>query len=142
MGEQRGEELDLPGPPEGLVTYPTNRVRALMDGPDTTTAAYEELVQAGFEGSDIFVLCGPQGAERLDVTGRHHGLAGRLYRWIEHLGDEHQELVAASEHLSAGGLVILVPADDDSKNDAARILKSHGGHRLVHFGKGHWESLG
>lgn len=142
MGEQRGEELDLPGPPEGLVTYPTNRVRALMDDPDATTAAFEELVQAGFEGDDIVVLCGPGGAKRLDVSGRHHGLAGRLYRWIERLGDEHEELLAAGEHLEGGGLVMLVPADDDSKDDAARILKSHGGHRLVHFGKGHWESLG
>jgi hypothetical protein len=26
------------------------------------------------------VLCGPKGAERLDVSGRHHGLRGRIYR--------------------------------------------------------------
>jgi hypothetical protein len=142
MGEPREEEIDLPDPPEGLVTYPTNRVRALMDDPDEVAAAIEDLVQAGFEGGGIFVLAGPQGAKRLDATGRHHGLRGRLYRFIEHLGDEHEELMAASEHLTAGGLVILVPADDEKKDVAARTLKAHGGHRMIHFGKGHWESLG
>jgi hypothetical protein len=35
-----------------------------------------------------------------------------------------------------------VPADEGNKDLAARILKGHGGHQLVHFGKGHWESLG
>jgi hypothetical protein len=36
----------------------------------------------------------------------------------------------------------MVPADEGNKDLAARILKGHGGDRLVHFGKGHWESLG
>jgi hypothetical protein len=142
VDEQRDEELHFPDPPEGLLSYPTNRVGAQMDDPDEVAAAIEELVQAGFERSDMYVLAGPEGAERLDVTGRHHGLRGRLYRFIEHLGDEHEALVDAAEHLSAGGLLIMVPADDDNRDAAARILKSHGGHRVLHFGKAHWESLG
>lgn len=113
-----------------------------MSYADEVTAAIGDLVQAGFDGSGIYVLAGPKGAERLEATGRHHGLLGRLYRFIEHLGDEHEELIAASEHLNAWGLVLLVPADDENKEAAARILKGHGGHRVVHFGKGHWESLG
>ena len=76
------------------------------------------------------------------MTGRHHGLRGRIYRAIEHLGDEYEQLVAAADHLKAGGLLIMVPADDAKKGLAARILTGHGGDRLVHFGKGHWESLG
>jgi hypothetical protein len=142
VSEQRDEEGRFPDPPEGLLTYPTNRVGAQMDDPDGVAAAIEDLVQAGFEHSDIFVLAGPQGAERLDVTGRHHGLRGRMYRFVEHLGDEHEQLLAAAEHLKAGGLLIMVPADDDNKDTAARILKAHGGHQVLHFGKAHWESLG
>jgi hypothetical protein len=142
VSEQKGEEVNFPHPPEGLVTYPTDRVRALMNDPDEVAAAIEDLVQAGFERNDIFVLAGPSGAERLDVSGRHHGLRGRIYRFIEHLGDEFEQLEIAAEHMRTGGLLILVPADDDDKVGAARILKEHGGDRLVHFGKGHWESLG
>ena len=142
MSDQSDGDVHFPDPPEGLITYPTNRVRALMDDPDQVVAAVEDLVQAGFERNDIFVLAGPQGAERLDVTGRHHGLRGRIYRFIEHLGDEYEQLVVAAEHMKAGGLLVMVPADDDNKDAAARILKARGGERLIHFGKGHWEPLG
>ena len=142
MSVQKDEEVRLPDPPEGLLTTPRNRVVAHLDDPDEVAAAIEDLVQAGFERSDVFVLAGPQGAERLDVTGRHHGLTGRLYRFIEHVGDEHEELLAAGQHLRVGGLLIMVPADDDNKGAAARILKAHGGHRVLHFGRSHWESLG
>jgi hypothetical protein len=127
---------------EGLLTVPTNRVSAQMDDPDEVAAAIRDFVEAGIEQSDIVVLAGVDGAERLDVTGRHHGLRGRVYRFVEHLGDEYCELMAAGEHLNGGGLLMLVPADDGHKEAAARILKAHGGHRLVHFGKGHWEPLG
>lgn len=142
MSEQRDDEVRYPDRPERLVTYPTNRVRALMDDPDQVATTVEDLVQAGFERTDIFVLAGPSGADRLDVTGRHHGLRGRIHRFVEHLGDEYEQLVVAAEHLKAGGLLIMVPADEANKARAARILKGHGGDRLVHFGKGHWESLG
>jgi hypothetical protein len=142
VSEQRDEEVGFPEPPEGLLTYPTNRVGALMDDPDGVAAAIEDLVQAGFERSEMFVLAGPQGAERLDVTGRHHGLLGRIHRFIGQLGDEHEQLMAAAEHLRAGGFSILVPADDDSKDEVALILKAHGGHDVIHFGEHHWESLG
>jgi hypothetical protein len=135
-------EIDRPAPPERLLTYPTNRVRALMDDAGEVAAAREDLRQAGFEDGGIFVLAGPEGAERLDVTGRHHGLRGRLYRFIQRLGDEREELIAVSEHLTAGGLVIYAPAGEEKKGAAARILKRHGGHRLVHFGKCRWASLG
>lgn len=142
MTEQSAEEVDLPDPPDGLLTYPANRVRALMDGPDEVAAAMEDLLQAGFERDGIFVLCGARGAEQLDVTGRHHGLRGRLYRFVERLGDEHEQLAAASEHLTAGGLYISVRSDDDQQSEAARIIKAHGGHDVIHYGKAHWESLG
>ena len=117
-------------------------VVALLDGPDEAHAALEELVGAGFARDRISVLCGPKGAERLDVSGRHHGLRGRIYRLIEWIGDERELLVRSGDHLAAGGLLIIVPVDDDQKSSAARILGAHGGHGMAHFGKGHWESLG
>ena len=142
MTEQRDEEFQLPEPPEGLLKYPANRVRALMDDPDEVVAAIDDLVQAGFDRKGIFGLAGPEGAERIDLTGRHHGLRGRLYRFMAHLGGEYEYLRAASEHLAGGGLYISVPADDEKKAVAAQILKTNGGHDVIHYGKGHFESLG
>lgn len=136
------EQLDFPEPPEGLLTAPENRVVGQMDDPRAVAAAIDELARAGFESDATWVLCGPEGARRLDVSGRDHGLKGRIYRIVERIGDERQFLLQMEDHLSSGGLVVSVPADDDDKATAARILGGHGAHDMVHFGTGHWEPIG
>ena len=142
MEGRNDEEFAFPEPPERLLTAPVDSVVALLDGPDEAEAALEELVAAGFDRERIFVLCGPKGAERLDVSGRHHGLRGRVHRLIEWIGDERELLVRSRDHLATGGLVITVPADHRDMSTAARILGAHGGHGMAHFGKRHWEPLG
>jgi hypothetical protein len=37
---------------------------------------------------------------------------------------------------------VSVPADEEAKPAAARILGDHSGHEMTHFGKGHWEPVG
>ena len=129
-------------PPEGLLTAPDNRVLAHFDGPDAAIQAVEDLVGVGFSSDEIFVLCGPEGASRLDVTGVHHGLRGRAYRILEWAGDERDLLLRSGDHLGAGGLVLTVPVEETTKAEAARILARHGGREITHFGRGHWERLG
>jgi hypothetical protein len=136
------EGFEFPEPPDGLLKPSANSVIAFLDEPDQAHAAVQDLVAQGFDGESIYVLCGPKGAERLDVSGRHHGLRGRVYRLLEWLGDERVGLLQARDHLAAGGLVISVPADEGQKSTAARILGNHGGHDMAHFGRGHWEPLG
>jgi hypothetical protein len=136
------EEFEFPEPPDGLLKPSANSVIAFLDEPDQAEAAVRDLVAQGFDGGGIWVLCGPKGAERLDVSGRHHGLRGRVYRLLEWLGDEKGGLLRARDHLVAGGLVISVPADEGQRSTAARILGSHGGHDMAHFGRDHWEPLG
>jgi hypothetical protein len=140
--ERGDEETGFREPPEGLLTAPEGRVLAHMDTPDAVAAAIEELGNAGISSEEVFVLCGPEGAERLDVSGEQHGLRGRTYRILEWAGDERELLHRSADHLAAGGLVVTVPADDAAKAGAARILASHGGREIAPFGKGHWESLG
>ncbi len=142
MGGQSGEQWDFSEPPDGLLTAPENHVLALLDTPDNAAAAIDELASTGFGRDEISVLCGPKGAERLDVSGSDHGLRGRAYRIMEWMGDEREVLLRSGEHLAAGGLVVTVPTDEDTKSTAARILADHGGHEIAHFGKGHWEPLG
>jgi hypothetical protein len=142
VGERNEEEARFPEPPDGLLTAPENRVLAHLDTPDALNAAVEDLVQAGFVQDEIFVLCGPKGAQRLDVSGREHGLRGRVYRVMEWMGDEREVLLRSGRHLEAGGLVVTVPTDGSDKGTAGRILAEHGGHDIAHFGKGHWEPLG
>jgi hypothetical protein len=142
VAERSDEELAFPEPPEGLLKAPENSVVALLDRPDEAEAAIQELTAEGFERDRIFVLCGQKGAEQLDVSGRHHGLRGRIYRLIEWMGDEKGLLLRARDHLAAGGLVMTVPAEESRKGAAALILGRHGGHDMAHFGRDHWEPLG
>ncbi|MGH9035429.1 MAG: hypothetical protein ACRD0O_06665 [Acidimicrobiia bacterium] len=142
MSEPSCEDLSFPEPPEGLLKAPVDRVIAHLDTPDAVVAAIDDLAEAGFDRDEIYVLCGQQGAERLDVSGRHHGLGGRIYRFLEWLGDEHEVLLKSEQHLAAGGLVMGVPADEDVKEAASRILRERGGHEIYHFGKTDWQRLG
>ncbi len=142
MVERSDEDSGFREPPDGLLTAPENRVLAHMDTPDDVAAAIEHLGNAGVPPDDVYVLCGPKGAERLDVTGEQHGLRGRTYRIMEWMGDERDVLLRSGDHLAAGGLVLTVPVDEAGKAPAARILADHGAHDIAHFGKGHWEPLG
>jgi len=142
VADQRDEEFDFPEPPEGLVKPEDDSVVAFLDGPDQAEAAIEQLVDEGFDPDRIYVLCGTKGAQRLDVSGAHHGLRGRVYRLLEWISDEKGILFRARDHLEAGGLVMSVPAEEGQKAEAARILGGHGAHGMAHFGRDHWEPLG
>lgn len=87
MDEQASEGVRFAEPPEGLLKAPENRVVAHMDDPDALRPAVDDLAAAGFERDELFVLCGEKGAERLDVSGRQHGLPGRIYRLFEWMVD-------------------------------------------------------
>lgn len=142
MSEASDQDIDLPEPPGDFLTYRANVIVALMNDADEVVSAIDDLVQAGFAHDEIFVLSGPKGAERLDPSGRHHGLRRRLYRFVERFGGEREHLERYAEHMAAGGFSIAVPADENRKDEAARILGSHGAHGMTHYGKGHWERLG
>src|ERR687891_2130400 len=104
---------DFPEPPEEFLKYPAGNLIALMTDGDAVAAALDDLTGAGFPRDEMYVLVGPAGAERLDVTGRHHGLLGRIYRILGRLGDDHEELSRAVGHLRRGGLALRVPASGD-----------------------------
>ena len=141
MAEHDDGQL-FPEPPEGLVKPEEDSVVAFLDEPDDVEGAVEQLLGEGFDGDRIYVLCGAEGAKRLDVSGKHHGLKGRVYRLLEWMSDEKGILFRARDHLNAGGLVISVPADEDKKDDVARILGAHGAHGRAHCGRPHWTRLG
>ena len=142
MAEASDAAASFPEPPHGLLIAPDGSVVAQLDDPEEVAAAVEELVEAGFDREGMWVLCGSQGAERLDVTGRDHGLKGLVYRFVERIGDEREVLLQLEEHLSSGGPALTVSADEEARSTAARILGGHGAHDMAHFGKGHWGPLG
>ncbi|MGH2688750.1 MAG: hypothetical protein ACRDKW_08075, partial [Actinomycetota bacterium] len=130
------------GLPDDLLTLRPNTLIAALDEVEDVKTASEELVAAGFPKEEICVLGGKEGAEKLDPTGEHHGLRGRLVRLLERFGEETLLLEQHAEHLERGGYTILVPAADEQVSEAADILSRHGAHDIVHLGEGHWEPVG
>jgi hypothetical protein len=116
--------------------------KALMDDPDEVVAAIEELVEAGIDRDQIFVLCGPDGAERLNIYGRHRGLRGHIFRFVEQFGDVAQNRQKSIDHMKAGGYWMSVPADEADKISVATILGRHEAHDMIHYGPYHQERLG
>jgi len=131
---------DLPDVPAKFLVYPNHNVIALLPTADAAAAAIADLSAAGYD--EAFVLVGPEGAEQLDLDGHHHGLRGRVYRALGHIGDEHEELVRAAEHLRSGGVALRVHSTEHRARDTARILQDHGAVHAAYFGTFTFESLG
>jgi hypothetical protein len=138
------DQISLSEPPESLLTpRDDDRVVAVMDDPSQVTAAIEDLVKEGYSQEAIVVLCGAEGAARLEATDRRRGLLGGLYRFAERvLGDEPEERERYARELAAGRFLIAVPADESRKSHVAEVLARHGGHDMEHFGRYHGEPLG
>lgn len=129
-------------PPEDLLTYKPDTLMALLDEEGEVRKAIEELTDAGFPGDGIYVLGGHEGAEKLDPSGKSHGVRGRLLRLMERFGEETRLLEEHAAHLERGGFGMVVPASDDQVDKAWEILRRHGAHTAYHLGKGHWEPIG
>jgi hypothetical protein len=131
-------------PPETFLTpRDDDRVIAVIDDPSQVTAAIQDLVREGYNQQDIVVLCGAEGAARLEAADRRPGPVGRLYRFAERvLGEEPEERERYARELAAGRFLLAVPADERRKPHVAQVLARHGAHDMEHFGRYHGEPLG
>jgi hypothetical protein len=126
-----------------FLTYPTNKLIGVMTDAPQAKAAREALHGAGFAEDGVDLLCGPEGARRLDVSGTAHGGLARLYRFIEGFGDmEHPHLQRYEQELLAGHCVLTVEARDHERREQARqIMTTHDGYFVNFYGRWHVEGL-
>jgi hypothetical protein len=119
-----------------FIHYPTNMLVGVIDEADAAQAALHELTERGFNADEIRVLCGPEGAKQLDVSGREHGILGRLSRLILNVADAESESIRRHEQeLEAGHFLVAIPAAEPAARERAReILLEHGGHYINFFG--------
>lgn len=130
-------------PGEDLLRTPRNRVLGWLAGPDEAVTAIAELEAAGFDRDEIYVISGDEGVRRLDPTGRHHGLRGRVIRVAQGVTSIGDDLVGVAEHVAAGGVVVSVPArDDDEATNGARVLRAQGVERMRRFDSVTYTDLG
>jgi hypothetical protein len=115
--------------------YPTDKLLGVVNTPEELQATVLELNAAGFGEREISMLCGKQGADRLDITGKDHGAFARVYRLIEKLGG-YKNLTDYQQQLLHGHfLLAIAAANKKKKQQALKALQSHGGHEINFFGK-------
>src|SRR3954447_22788090 len=135
-GNTDGDLNAMFAPPSGKLAYePHHRVIAHLASPDEAAAAVDALLDAGFPRDDVFVLCGDDAVRRLDPTGRHHGLRGRVVRALEHVFEAEDLLDEDAAHLQSGGVIVAAPAHAlDERTTAIRVLREHGGTDMRYHG--------
>jgi hypothetical protein len=130
-------------PAPSLLRAPTQRVIAAVPGPDEAAASLVDLTAGGFPREEIFAICGEAGVRRIDASGKHHGLHGRVVRAVENVSSTGDSLFEYEHDVAAGAVLISVPAaDTESSSRAAHILREHGGTKMRYFGTGTITDLG
>ena len=126
-----------------FLTYPTNKIVGILSTPEDLHAAITELNGEGFKEQQVQVLCGVDGAARLDPTGDRHGFLAKVYRFVEKFGDmESKHLTEYQSELLGGHFLLAV--DVPGEEARVRVLdtfKRHGGHRVNLFGNWTVEGL-
>jgi hypothetical protein len=129
-------------PPASLKSEPKHRVVAWLPGPDDAVSTVAALIDAGLPADDVWVLCGDEGARRLDPTGRHHGLKSRLIRATQAAASAGGLIADDAAHLEAGGVIVTAPArDPEERKLAQHILREHGASEMRYFGSLTWEEV-
>ena len=122
-------QADLTGHVFGIIDNPP------IDLPAITSA----LLDARIPIDGIHLYCCNPGVEAFDPDGSRHGLRARITRTMQSLVYEDQMQVI-EKALESGGA--LVGVDTDGQADRiATILRDHGGHDIVHYGRYTWERL-
>jgi hypothetical protein len=130
-------------PPEARLSTPKHRIVARVPAPDDAASAVDALAAAGVDKSQIFVLCGEDGLLRLDPTGQHHGLQGRLVRASQTVFALGDMISDDAEFVARGGLIVTAPARDaDERRLVAETLRDHGGTDMRYFGATTFEEIG
>jgi hypothetical protein len=125
-----------------LLRTPSHRVIGVLPGPDDAVASFLELSEAGFAREGIYALCGAEGVRRLDPSGKHHGLRGRVIRAVENAASD-DTLFDYADELTAGAVIVSVPAlDDETQSRAAHVLREHGATKMRYFGAATITELG
>ena len=125
--------------------YPRDHVVGVFAHDEAVGHVRDALSQAGFAEESVAVLHGEEDADRLDVKGEAHGVAGQLIRALQQISDvelnhleRHATLLRSGEYLVG---VVIADAGDE-KQRAVDALRAAGG-TFINFYHGNYvESFG
>ncbi|HIG89128.1 hypothetical protein [Candidatus Thioglobus sp.] len=129
---------------QNFETYPTNRIVAIIDTKMEADEACCDLINAGFDDSQIDESVGSEGLKFLDPDGRNHGFLTKVVRTWQRVaqGEELAYLKRIKTSLKEGHVVLSVPAlTDVARNKVTEILQSHRAENIRFYGRFHVEHL-
>jgi hypothetical protein len=120
-----------------MITYPTNRLLAVIDRPEDASRATEALAAAGVAQADVTILAGEDGLDHLAGLGSEPNPLSRVVRLLQFtLMDQTPDFLVYERAILDGRVVVAVAAADrDRMLAAAAVLERHGGHFLNWFGR-------
>jgi hypothetical protein len=113
-------------------------VTSIFQSRDELKRVLKDLTDADFHKDEVELFVGDEGVEKLDVTGKNHGIVTRLLRNMEQFfTDETDHLARTDRALRHGGFAIDVftAGDSEKKAKAARIMKAHGAREVYYWGR-------
>jgi hypothetical protein len=123
---------------KGYRFTPIHRVTAIFESCHPIQAALKSLHDSGFATEDIEVFVGEVGAEKLDLSGEHHGAMVHALRVLEtFVADETELHQQVDQALRRGCTAINVFTGDDEekKKRAAEILKAYNASEICYWGQ-------
>jgi len=124
----------------GLVGAHGHHLFAVFDDTDAAEEAVEALrFEALADEGDVWVFVGEEGSRRLDVTGRSHGLRGRVLRLLQvAMSSDFRYLRSLDEELHDGHVVVAVRVRDGrAADEVSWLLRMQAGHSIAYCT--HWD---
>ncbi len=121
-----------------MITYPTGRLLAVVDRPETAAAAATALVEDGVvPAADVEILAGPDGRERLGRLGSRPNLLSRTVRLFQFMSmDQLPDFLVYERAIDDGRAVVAVRVTGREAMLRVRdVLEHHGAHFQNHFGR-------
>src|SRR5258708_22733302 len=120
--------------PDGLITYPSHRVCAIIDERNNASQALDGLIKSGTKEEDIEILYGREGIDLLNPKGNSHGFFAKIAQKFQSFGDLGKTLIRIYEAaLRRGGYVFVVPSYDENDKDQIRKSLGAGNAREVNY---------
>ena len=134
-------ETNSPTRPRVQLSYPTDKLLAIIDTMSDAEQARQELLEAGFAPDTIGVLHGTRAAEH-SVQYTDFDPFPHLERLLHVHSIEHEQVVIYEQALGEGQSVIAVYAPKaENRERALGILEEHNAHYINFYGKWVIEAL-
>ena len=116
------------------MTYPNQRVCAIIDRRDDASQALDALIKSGANEEDIEILYGKEGIDLLDPEGTGHGFFSKIARKFQTFSEMGKTLIRMYESaLLHGGYVFVVPSYSDTDKESIRKSLTRGKAREINY---------